>query len=247
MKTGHSQISLGNAVWQQRSSKNDLCKRQWQQTLIHSHTFTDWYSHNVSTEAARCQELTYFFLQHIFSTFPDVSLVRTVKWWIDSGGIGGEQRQASISEWRRGVLTELPSLHLASPQPGLGNYRCLPIGFGSTNNGYQLPLSRCAPLWKRKQPYMHADTYRSPFAHSVSHSSSRSRSLSEHPASVCETDHWDAQRGREPATGLHCALIVPEPSKCQWCLQGMPAVRVCLYSVHLCGFMSLHVRVCVCV
>lgn len=214
---------------------------------FHSHTFTDWYSHNVSTEAARCQELTYFFPQHIFSTFPDVSLVQTVKWWIDSGGIGGEQRQASISEWRRGVLTELPSLHLASPQPGLGNYRCLPIGFGSTNNGYQLPLSRCAPLWKRKQPYMHADTYRSPFAHSVSHSSSRSRSLSEHPASVCETDHWDAQRGREPATGLHCALIVPEPSKCQWCLQGMPAVRVCLYSVHLCGFMSLHVRVCVCV
>lgn len=47
---------------------------------FHSHTFTDWYSHNVSTEAARCQELTYFFPQHIFSTFPDVSLVRTVKW-----------------------------------------------------------------------------------------------------------------------------------------------------------------------
>lgn len=45
--------------------------------------------------------------------------VQTVKWWIDSSRVGGEQ-QASISEWRRGVFTELPSLHLASPQPRLG-------------------------------------------------------------------------------------------------------------------------------
>lgn len=51
--------------------------------------------------------------------FPTFSWVQTVKLWIDSSGIGWEQ-QASISEWRRGVFTELPSLHLASPQPRLG-------------------------------------------------------------------------------------------------------------------------------
>lgn len=37
----------------------------------HSQTFADWYSHNVLTEAARCQELTYFFPQHIFLHFSE--------------------------------------------------------------------------------------------------------------------------------------------------------------------------------
>lgn len=40
----------------------------------HSQTFADWYSHIILAEAARCQELTYFFPQRIFSTFPNVSL-----------------------------------------------------------------------------------------------------------------------------------------------------------------------------
>lgn len=52
----------------------------------------------------------------LFQMFP---WVQTVKWWIDSSRVGREQ-QAAISKWRRGVFTELPSLHLASPQLILG-------------------------------------------------------------------------------------------------------------------------------
>lgn len=174
--------------------------------------------------------------------------VKTVKWWIDSCGIGRVQ-QGSISEWRRGVFTPLPSLHLASPQPRLGR---------------QLQVSAYW-VWQRvnwpsaaivshrtitEQAYKHTDICSSGFfffffAYSISHCSFRSRLSSEHPAWMCETDHWDAQRGREPTTGLYCALIVPKPSKCQRCLQGMPVVCVCLFSVCLrVVFLSLRVTAC---
>ncbi len=95
-------------------------QRQWQWTLISLSyicwlVFTqclDWGSQ--VSRADIFLSTAYFPL--LFRTFP---WVQTVKWWIDSSGIGREQ-QASISEWRRGVYTELPSLHLASPQPRLG-------------------------------------------------------------------------------------------------------------------------------
>lgn len=60
--------------------------------------------------------LSILYVSPLFPTFP---WVQTVKWGSDSSGIGGEQ-QASISECRRGAFTELPSLHLASPQSRLG-------------------------------------------------------------------------------------------------------------------------------
>lgn len=56
------------------------------------------------------------YVSPLFPTFP---WVQTVKWWRYSSRMGGEQ-QASISKCRRGAFTELPSLHLASPQPRLG-------------------------------------------------------------------------------------------------------------------------------
>lgn len=144
--------------------------------------------------------------------------VQIVKWWIDSSRVGGEQ-QAAISKWSRGVFTELPSLHLASPQLRLGR---------------QLQLSAYW-VWQRK--YWLSAAIVSPRTimetltgiHASRHSLisllltlyfilrlALSCSLpSQHPASVWETDHWDAQCSREPAVGLHCALIVPKPSKCQ--------------------------------
>ncbi len=178
------------------------------------------------------------FLSTFSPRFPTFPRVRTVKWWIDSSGIGGEE-QASISERRRGAFTEMSSIHLASLQPGLSR---------------QLQLSAYW-IWQHKYWPSAAivslltiiETQTSVHAHR--HSLLTLYLILPlapiHPASVCETDHWDAQHGREPATGLNCALIVPKPSKCQWCLQGMPAVCVCLYSVRLRGFMSLHVHVCV--
>lgn len=177
----------------------------------------------------------------LFRTF---RWVQTVKWWIDSCGIGGEQ-QASISEWRRGVFTELPSLHLASPQPRLGRQLQVSAYWVWQRENW-LSAAIVSLRTIMEQAYMHTDTCSSHFlAYSVSHCSSRSLFSSERPASMCETDRWDAQRGREPAAGLYCALIVPKPSKCQWCLQGMPAVCVCLFSACLRGFMSLHVHVCI--
>lgn len=65
--------------------------------------------------------------------------------------------------------------------------------------------------------------------------------FSQHPASMNETDHWDAQHARETATGLCCAIIVPKLSKCQWRLQGMPGAGVYLFSECLCGFVPPHV------
>lgn len=41
---------------------------------FHSRTVADWCSHNVLIEPGRCQELSYFFPQHIFSTFLNNSL-----------------------------------------------------------------------------------------------------------------------------------------------------------------------------
>ena len=239
MGTGRSQINLGNAIWHQRSSKNDLRRDNDSRRSFRSPALADWYSHVVLAELPRCQELTYFFSTAYFlQFFQTIPWVQTVKWWFDSSKVGGEQ-QASISERRRGVFTKLPSLHLALSPDEAGSYRCLPIGFGNTNTGHPLPLSLSAPSRKRKQTH----TDRLSFAYSVTRPSSRSLFPSEHPASVCETDHWDALCGREPATGLHCALIVPKPSKCQWCLQGKPAVCVCLCRVRLRGFMPLCVYV----
>lgn len=43
-----------------------------------------------------------------------------LKQWSSEFERTGEEQQASIRVWRRGLFTELPSLHLASPLPRLG-------------------------------------------------------------------------------------------------------------------------------
>lgn len=71
--------SLTAKSWRSRlaikEQKTDLRWDDDSGRSFHSHTVADWYSRGVSTERARCQELAdFFFPQHIFSTFPNISL-----------------------------------------------------------------------------------------------------------------------------------------------------------------------------
>lgn len=173
-----------------------------------------------------------------------------LKQWSSEFERTGEEQQASIRVWRRGLFTELPSLHLASPLPRLGRQLQFVYLLGLAT---QIPAISCHCLSshhnEKKKTDRHTRTQK------LAHPSllltlyiTLPLALffpSEHPASVFESDHCDAQCGREPATGFHCALIVPEPSKCQWCLQGMPAVCVRLCSARASArLMSLHVHMC---
>lgn len=71
-----------------------------------------------------------------------------LKQWSSEFERTGEEQQASIRVWRRGLFTELPSLHLASPLPRLG--RQLQFVYLLGLAGYQLPLSLLTPQWKKK-------------------------------------------------------------------------------------------------
>lgn len=71
-------------------------------------------------------------------------------------------QQGSISEWRRGVFTPLPSLHLASPQPRLG--RQLQVSAYWVWQHENWPSAAIVSLrTTTEQAYKHTDICSSPF------------------------------------------------------------------------------------
>ena len=171
MNTGHSQITLGNDVWHQPSSKNDLPQRQWQQTLISlSHSLI-----GIRTMSGLRQpgvKSWHISFHSIFSP-----LFRTYPWvwkqWsseMTESGKGGVQ-QASIRGWRRGVFTELPSLHLASPQPRLDRQLQF-SAYWVWQHTYWPSAAIVSPASrKHKQTYMHRDSCSSLFFCCIRHPS----------------------------------------------------------------------------
>lgn len=100
-----------------------------------------------------------------------------LKQWSSEFERTGEEQQASIRVWRRGLFTELPSLHLASPLPRLGRQLQFVYLLGLAT---QILAISCHCLSshhnekkKNRQAYTHSETRTSfSLAYSVHYSSS---------------------------------------------------------------------------
>lgn len=206
--------------------------------IVHGNTF---YSHLFfwSSQVSSCLQMSFHciylhFSQHFLES-------KQLKWWIDSNKTGGEQ-QASISVWRRGVFTELPSLHLASPLLQIRQTITVACLLGlAVQILVAAIVSDSTPSWKHKTG-IHACGH---LLISLSYLFGISFSSSSLLLCLCVWD-WPLrfsvwQRVCDwSSLCAHCAKAIQMPV--------MPAGHACCVCMSvqcLCGFMSLHVHVCV--